>query len=252
MKVSDLGIILVALTICTLLGFFSYWLYGKIWQDGHRNILALSAGTGNCMYVGMPVASAIFSEHTLNIFIIGSVGVAIYEASVGYYFCVSNHHSFKECAMKIIKLPILQSFIFGCLFSIIGFRIPHFLNDFVQNMKGTFSVLGMLTVGLALSKIDILKIDFKFAIAALISKFAFFPIGFNLFIIFDRFVTNWYNNDYYNALQLICMAPMATNTIIISSIYKIHTEKVAMTVLISLMFILIYMPLMALLMLSDV
>ena len=53
---SSLGITLVTFLLATTLGFFSYWLYGKIWQDSHRNILALSAGTGNSGYVVLPIA----------------------------------------------------------------------------------------------------------------------------------------------------------------------------------------------------
>jgi predicted permease len=80
----------------------------------------------------------------------------------------------------------------------------------------------------------------------------FYPIAFNVFILFDRFVLGWYNNEYYNALQLLCVAPLATNTIVLASLYKIYPEKVATAVLLSLIFVLIYMPVMASIFLQDI
>jgi len=45
---------------------------------------------------------------------------------------------------------------------------------------------------------------------------------------------------------------MATNTIVLASLYKIYPEKVAATVLLSLIFVLIYMPIMATVFLENI
>ena len=68
----------------------------------------------------------------------------------------------------------------------------------------------------------------------------------------DRFVLGWYDANYYNALQMLSIAPMATNTIVLASLYKIHPEKVAAAVLLSLIFVLLYMPIMATIFLQDI
>jgi len=129
--------------------------------------------------------------------------------------------------------------------SLTGFQLPDFFDEFINNMKGAFSILGMVTIGLALSSIKKFEFDIKFTSAAFISKFLFYPILFNIFILADRFIFGWLDVNYYNALQLLCVAPMATNTIVLASLYKIHPEKVATAVLLSLIFVLIYMPVMA-------
>lgn len=247
-----LGITLLTFTLSTMLGFFSYWLYGKIWQDSHRNILALSAGTGNSGYVVLPVATVLFDDYTLSIYALGLIGIAIYEASVGCYFCARSASTFKHSVLKVAKLPLLNAFFLGCVLSLIGFKLPDFFDEFVNNMKGAFSILGMVTIGLALSKIKEFKLDFKFIGAAFASKFVFYPILFNIFILMDRFVFGWLNTDYYNALQLLCVAPMATNAIVLASLYKIYPEKVATAVLLSLLFVLIYMPIMAAIFLQGI
>jgi predicted permease len=249
---SALGITAVTFAITTFLGFFSYWLYGKIWQDSHRNILALSAGTGNSGYVVLPIATTIFNDNTLSIYALGLIGIAIYEASVGCYFCARSVSSFRESMLKIVRLPLLNAFFLGCTLSLIGFQLPHFFHDFINNMKGAYSILGMVMIGLALSSIRKFEFDTKFTLAAFASKFLFYPIAFNIFILFDRFFLGWYDNEYYNALQLLCVAPLATNTIVLASLYKIYPEKVATAVLLSLIFVLIYMPVMAFIFLQDI
>lgn len=249
---SSLGITALTFVMCSFLSIFAYWLYGKIWQDSHRNILAMSAGTGNSGYVVLPIAAALFDDHTLTIYALGLIGISISEASVGCYFCARSIGTFKESVYRVIKLPLLNAFFLGCVLSVIGFQLPQFLDDFISNMKGAFSILGMVTIGIALSNIRDFEFDVKFTAAAFASKFLFYPVLFNLFILIDRFWLHWLDINYYNALELLCIAPLATNTIVLASLYKIYPEKVATAVLLSLLFVLIYMPVMASIFLQGV
>ena len=241
---SSLKVAGVTFTLCTMLGFFSYWLYGKIWHDSRRNILALSAGTGNTGYVVLPIATVLFDDQTLSIFALGLIGIAIYEVTIGCYFCARSVSTFKQSVLQVSRLPLLNAFFLGCIMNLSGFHLPDVFDDFVNNMKGAFSILGMVTIGLALAEIKEFKLDLKFTSAAFASKFLFFPLLFNMFILMDRFIFGWFDINYYNALQLLCIAPMATNTIVLASLYKIYPEKVATSVLLSLIFVLIYMPVM--------
>ncbi len=252
LKFSSLAITALTFVICTGLGFFSYWLYGKFWQDSHRNMLALSAGTGNSGYLVLPIATIIFNDNTLSIYALGLIGVSVYEASVGCYFCARNVDSFKRSMIKVIRLPLLNSFFLGCTLSLLGFNLPAVLDDFIADMKGAYSILGMLMIGLALAKIKKFELDTKFTLAAFASKFIFYPVAFNIFILLDKYVLGWYDNEYYNALQLLSLAPLATNTIILASLYKIYPEKVATAVLLSLIFVLLYMPIMCWIFLQDI
>jgi len=248
----ELGISAVTFTLASFLGFFSYWLYGKFWQDSHRNILGLSACTGNSGYVVLPIATALFDDHTLSIYALGLIGISICEASIGCYFCARSVRGFKESVMTIVRLPLLNAFALGCILSLAGFTLPEFFDEFIKNMKSVFSILGMVMIGLALSGIKEFELDLKFIAAAFTSKFLFFPIVFNAFIFLDKYVLGLYDNNYYNALQLLSIAPLATNTIVLASLYKIHPEKTATAVLLSLLFVLIYMPVMATIFLQDV
>lgn len=251
LSISDLSVTLVTFILCSMLGFFAYYAYGKIWHDSHRNILALSAGSGNSGFVVLPIATALFDDQTLTIYALGIIGIDIYSASVGYFLCARNFATVKESMMRVAKLPILNAFFFGCALSIIGFKLPDFLDEFILNMKGAYSILGMVMIGVAMSEVKEFSLDWKFTGAAFFSKFVLYPLIFNLFIFADTYVFHIFNVSYYNAMQLLTLAPLATSTIILASLYGFYPEKMATAVLLSLIFVLIYLPLMASFLLSD-
>jgi predicted permease len=251
LTLSALSITVVVFCISTLLMLFSYYFFGQYWRDHTRNIIALSAGTANVGYFMLPIASALFDDYTLSIYMMAVIGVNIFESTIGYYICARSFSNTSASILKVIKLPILNGFLLGCLFSFAGFTLPDFLDDFLYNMRGAFSILGMVMVGLALSTLKTFEIDIKFTLATFASKFLFYPIAVNIFILLDRMIFGWYDEQHYNALRLIAMSPMAANIIVIANIQKFYPEKVATTVFLSLLFVVIYMPLMAIIFLGD-
>ena len=244
LSISALGITLVTFIISTSLCAFSYYFFGFYWKDQTRNILALAAGSGNCGYFMLPIAAALFDNYVLSIYMMAIVGVSIYESSVGFYVSVRANATTKDSIRQVLRLPALNAFILGCIFSFTGATLPDFLDAFTSSMRTTYSVLGMMMIGLGLSALPKFEIDIKFTLAAFANKFLFFPIAINLFILLDKFVFKLYDVNYYKALQLVFMAPMAANTIVISSISRFSPEKVAATVLLSSLFTLLYVPVM--------
>ncbi|MFK8040453.1 MAG: AEC family transporter [Rickettsiaceae bacterium] len=248
----EFSITFVLFIISTILGIIGYYFAGMYWQDSHRNIVGLSSGTANAGYFTLPIATAIFDDHALNIYMMAIIGIALYEASIGFYICVRSLNSTKDSIVSVIKLPILHGFGLGCIMSQCGFSTPHFLDEFVKNMRGSYSILGMIMVGLGISKLEKLEIDIKFTGVMFATKFLFYPIVINIFILFDRYISHWYNEYYYNVLQLVSLAPIASNVVVVSSLYKMHPSKVATTVFLSLLFVIIYMPSMSMLFLNDI
>lgn len=251
LTLSALSIALVTFLLATTLSLSAYYIGGKYWQDHTRNILALSAGTANSGYFMLPIAAALFDDYTLGIYMMAVIGLNIFESSIGYYICARSFSSTRDSIIQVLKLPVLNCFVVGCLFSFAGLTLPDFLDDFIFNMRGAYSILGMIMVGLGISSLKSFEIDVKFTLAAFAAKFVAYPLLINMFILFDRFISNWYDENYYNALQLLSTAPLAANIIVIASLNRFHPERVASTVLLSLLFVLIYMPLMVSIFLSD-
>ncbi|BFD45665.1 MULTISPECIES: AEC family transporter [unclassified Candidatus Tisiphia] len=251
LTLSALSVTVVVFFIATSLSIFSYYFFGRYWLDHTRNIIALSAGTANGGYFMLPIAATLFDDYVLSIYMMAVIGINIFESSVGFYICARSFANSSESILKVVKLPILNGFLLGCLFSFAGFTLPDFLDDFIYNMRGAFSILGMVMVGLALSALQKFEIDIKFTLATFMAKFLFYPLGVNIFILLDKFVLGWYDENYYNALRLLSTAPMAANVIVIASLQKFYPEKVATTVFLSLLFGVVYIPVMVTIFLSD-
>lgn len=240
----EISITLVTFSISTILCFSSYFIFRKYWSDNTLNILSMSSGTANTSYFMLPIATLLFDEYTLSLYMMAAVGVSIYESSVGYYICTRGSRSSKETILQVLKLPNLNAFVIGCIFGLSGLSMPNFLNNFIEDMIKTFSVLGMLMIGLSLSNLVKFTVDLKFTLAAFTAKFIFYPLSVNLFILLDKILFSVYATPQYQALQLLSLAPMATNTIVISSIIKFRPERSAATVLLSCIFVLFYIPIM--------
>lgn len=251
LTLSALSVTVVVFFIATSLSIFSYYFFGRYWLDHTRNIIALSAGTANGGYFMLPIAATLFDDYVLSIYMMAVIGINIFESSVGFYICARSFANSSESILKVVKLPILNGFLLGCLFSFAGFTLPDFLDDFIYNMRGAFSILGMVMVGLALSALQKFEIDIKFTLATFMAKFLFYPLGVNIFILLDKFVLGWYDENYYNALRLLSTAPMAANVVVIASLQKFYPEKVATTVFLSLLFGVVYIPVMVTIFLSD-
>ncbi|MDF2965196.1 MAG: hypothetical protein K0Q51_584 [Rickettsiaceae bacterium] len=236
--------VLVVAMLASCLCIFSYYFFGKFWQDATRNILGVSAGNCNAGYFMLPIAAALFDEFTLSIYMMTIIGINIYESTIGFYIGAMSITNKVESVKKVLRLPSLNAFILGCVFSIIGIKVPDFFDEFVANMRSTYSILGMVMIGLGISTLQRIEIDFKFTAAAFASKFIFYPAAIFLFILLDRFILKIYDKHYYNALILLSTAPMGANTIVIASILKFHPEKVATSVLISCLVALFFTPLM--------
>ncbi len=251
LTLSALSITLVTFSMATFLSIAAYYFFGRYWQDHTRNILALSAGSANTGYFMLPIAAALFDDYTLGIYMMAVIGVNIYESTIGFYICARSFNSSKDSILTVLRLPTLNGFLLGCLFSFSGLELPDFLDDFIYNMRGSFSILGMVMVGLAVSTLQKFEVDVKFTLATFAAKFIGYPLIVNIFIIIDRFLIGWYTDSHYNALQLLSTAPLAANIIIISSLQKFHPERAAATVLLSLLFVLFYTPIMVSIFLSD-
>ena len=252
LTINAISIIITMFILASILCFISYKIFSRYMEGETKNFLAMSAGTGNVGYFMLPIASTLFDDYTLSIYMMAVIGINVYEASIGFYICARSFSSTKESILRVLKMPILHAFILGSTFSLFGANLPEFLDDFVYNMKATYSVLGMVMVGLSISKLEKFEIDMQFTLFSLFSKFILYPIIINIFILMDQVIFHWYTTSHYNALRLLSTAPIAGNTIVIASIMRFSVEKAATAVLLSCICALIYIPLIASIFLNDI
>lgn len=234
-------VFLISSLIC--LCFFR--LSRSMWQDSSRSLVAFSAGTGNTGYFGLPLALMLFDQQGEGLYIMALLGITFFENSVGYYIFARETMPAKECVRKLLTLPALYAFILGLLLNVFKLPIPELFGEFMQHIKGTYSVLGMMIIGLGLATLTSFKIDFKFIGLTFFAKFVVWPVVVLLLIQADLYFFNLMNPSIYNALILLAIVPLGSNTVMMAALMRSYPEKAATAVLISILVALVYVPVMA-------
>ncbi|MCE5317689.1 MAG: hypothetical protein LLG04_10105 [Parachlamydia sp.] len=231
--------------ICSSLCIIFYKLGKGWWQDSSRNLMAFSAGSGNTGYFGLPLALLIFNNEAEGVYVLALLGIVLYENSVGYYILAKGTHPPSECARKVLHLPALYAFFGGLCLNLSGMVAPDLFSNFMAHVKGTFTVLGMMIIGLGLANLEHFNFDRKFIELTFLAKFLIWPAIILSFNALDSAYFHFYDVTTHKALVLISIVPMAVNTVIVATLLNSQPEKAASAVVLSTVFALIYVPLMA-------
>lgn len=246
---TELSAGILLLPVATFLGssLLCYLLYSigkRLWSDSTKNILACSAGTGNTGYFGIPVALLLFDEQTVGVYIVAMLGITLYEVSVGFFITARGEHHLSEVLRKLCKLPAIYAFLIGLVINQLGLHPPAFFDDFVQNIRGAYVVIGMMVIGLGLSTLKSFKLDIPFVALALGAKHIAWPLLMGGFIALDRMMFHLYSDTIYKALFLLSIVPMAANTVVIATVLNAQPTKVAAAVVVSMTLALVLVPVM--------
>ncbi len=249
------GVVTTPLTLSTLslpLLFFCiggiicglfYWLGGFFWKTSERNILAFAAASGNTGYFGIPVALALFGESHLGFVVLSTLGLILFENSVGFFIVAKGNHTSREALIKLVTLPSLYAFILGVIVYSSHISLGSVLNDVMTSFRGAYTILGMMLLGLGMASVSRAHLDRPFTVLAFIAKFIVWPVVVGCIIFLDSTFWHFYTTDIYTVILLLSIVPLAANTVAFATQLRAHPEKAALTVLLSTLFAILYIPL---------
>jgi predicted permease len=215
---SILSLPLITFGISTLLCLIYYGFSRNMWEDTSKNLLAYSAGTGNMGYFGLPVALMLFDNEGEGIYILLILGVTLYENSIGYYMLAKGTHTAKECFAKITRIPALYTCFAALTLNYLHAPIPEVFQDFMTHIKGTYTVLGMMMIGIGFAALPHFKMDGKYLGMIFTAKFLAWPALVMAFNTLDTLVFGFYPPIVHQALVLASIVPVAVNTVIVASL----------------------------------
>ena len=149
-NVLSLPLLTFAFSCCMCLLF--YRAARLIWQDGSKNIMAFSAGSGATGYFGIPLAMIIFTPEKEGLYIMALLGITLYDCTLGYYISAKGTYTPAECVTKLIKTPTLYAFILGIAINLTQMEMPSIYDDFIGHIKGVYVVFGMMIVGIGIGR----------------------------------------------------------------------------------------------------
>lgn len=230
-------------SLSTILAFSSLFYFRKIWGDNTVNLIAFSTATGNTGNIGIPLAILFLDSNMVNVFIFTVLASLLYQNSVGYYITAKGNFTVKQSIIKVLKLPVLHAFILGIVLNLSNFEMPSMFDDYSNYLKGSYAILGMMLVGMGMEKIkNNDSFDKLFITYALFIKFVIWPFLTLVFIYLDRLFFNMLNEDLYLVMFIFSIVPLAGNTVTVATLLNVKPQKMSITVFISTVVSLFYIP----------
>ncbi|KAA6234302.1 transporter [Campylobacter sp. LR291e] len=226
------------------IAFTSLIILQRIYKDNRANLLAFSTAVGNSAYLGIPLALIFLDENLVEIFIFAIFAVILYQNSAGYFIVARSTYSFKESLLKILKLPSIHAFLIAIILNISSFKMPDSISSIFLYAKGTLSILGMMIIGMGLEKIRLSSFEFKFIGIAIFIKFLIHPFIMCFLIYLDSTFFHIYELKYYIIFFILSIVPIASDSIIVTSVLNLNTEKISLLVFITSLISLFTIPLM--------
>lgn len=231
-------------TIGTALSFGLYYGSAALLRDSTRNVLAFTAGTGNTGYFGIPVALAVFGPDRLGLVVLTGLGAIFFENTFGFYHVARSAHTVRDSLLRMLRLPALHAFVLGVILNLSGVQLGQTILDAAELFRDTYSVLGMMMVGLALSGLRGYAFDARFLGLALITKFALWPLLISGVVWLDRAFAHLLSPELAQVLFFLSFMPLAANTAVFATELRAQPEKAALAVLLSTLLGLVVIPLM--------
>lgn len=234
---------LVVYAFCTTVALVHLWI-ARRWLTDAANMIPLTVGTGNTGYFGIPVALLLFGEEGVGLYIVCMLGTTLFENSLGFYLAARGRFGVRDCLLKVARLPSLYAFVLGVALNFAGIGIADILQPLFDNLRGAYSVLGMMIIGMGILSFQGLAGDVRFTVLGFFGKFVAWPILALSFWWADSHWFQIYDEAIYRSLLLVSITPVAANTVVIATLLDTSPRQVAGTALLSTFFALVYIPLM--------
>lgn len=228
--------------LCSCIGICSYFIGGKLFKDSTRNLLALSSGTANTGYFGIPIADCFCGQDVLGIIVLGILGFGIYECSLGFYMIALGKHSPKEAFFRVLKLPTLYAILLGLVMNYLHVHVHEGYILFSSILVQIYTVIGMMIIGLGLADMKRFEIDKVFLTVSFLIKFIIWPLVIVMLILLDKQIFHLFNFIVYKVMILLSIVPLAANTVAFATEFNAKPDKASSAVLLSTLFAMIYIP----------
>ncbi len=232
-------------TACVL-ATLAYHVGRYLWpQQIEANLLAFSAGTGNTGYFGLSLAILLLSPQSVAIVAFSTFGLALYEFTYGYYLVARQDASMHDSLRKLAKLPLVYVFVLALLCEHFHIVLPTPITTLLAHFKGTYSVLGMMLIGISLTGLSTTRsqLDWRFLGSTFLFKFVLWPLVILAAMYIPLFPNEWLTPAVVNAMLLLSVMPLAGNCVVVAAQLGTKPEKVALTVMLSIAVAMITVPL---------
>ncbi|MEM7679576.1 MAG: AEC family transporter [Pseudomonadota bacterium] len=220
----------------------AYKLGLSLYDDKRANLLAMCSGTKNNGYMGLPVIILFFPPEWVGVYVFTLVGSLMYEATVMYYVANRGNFSPMESLKRVFKFPVIYAAFFGLVFNLSGLEIPQQTEAFWGYFRGAYVVIGMMIIGVSLSRVSKLVMSAKFLSAVFAAQFIIWPLLTFGLVWIDQTYLYLFAEEVHKFFIIMALLPPAANVAAFAAALNLNAEKAATTILLGTVFALFYIP----------
>lgn len=234
---------LILFVFAALFTLFTSAVAHRFLKDNMSNLIGMGSASANTGYFGLPIILALYDPAHAGLYLLITFALTINESSVAYYVGARGRHTIRDSFIKVLKLPALYAVAAGLLVNLSGITLPAIFNTYWDKFAGSWTVLGMMLLGVALSKYR-MTINWTLLGTLSFTKFIIWP-GFMLLLAWtDSVYFHLYGPEIYRMLLVLGCLPVAANTVAFATQLDVKPGEAAVTVLITTVFAVFYIPLM--------
>lgn len=216
--------------VASLLAIAVQRLAHRVFASQESALLAFSAGTGNTGYFGLPVALVLLPPEGVTLYLFCVLGITLYEFTVGFYLSARGQFSVRDSLLKITRLPLIYAFLAALLVAGLGLGVPDAVMDGLGFFPATYTLLGMMIIGMTLGRVSLREVDGRFIGACLALRYGLWPL-LALGTVLGLGAVMPLPPELALAILLLGVVPMAANVVVVAMELGIAPAKGALAVL---------------------
>ncbi|MBK9293535.1 MAG: hypothetical protein IPM57_03685 [Oligoflexia bacterium] len=228
---------------CAFIGLTFRILNKKSLTTSRLGIWSYAVGSGNSGYFGIPLTFFLLGPDFVGITLLIALGFMIYENTFGFYFVARAHHTAGESLIKVISLPSIWAFILAIILQKAEVNLSATWEDVYKSFRGSYTVLGMMMLGLGVSQLKTFKVDIKLLLKVFNYKFLIWPVLMFAFLWLNKTYFHFFDGVTSKVLFLISLVPLPANSVAYATALKTEPEETSWIVLLSTFWALFFIPL---------
>ena len=205
-----LALPVITFVLSASVGLSTFALAGRWVPPALKALLPMASGSGNTGYFGFPIALALLGPEAAGVYLVGNLGVAVYEVTVGYYCLARTNLSVKAALLRVVRLPMVYALAGGLLYNAWGGELPTAGMALWSIAKNVYLALGMVLLGLALAQYA-WRPQWMFASIGVVGKLLLWPLAALGAILLDAATLQILPVVAQQCLMIMALAPAPSN-----------------------------------------
>ncbi|PJB70749.1 MAG: hypothetical protein CO093_07065 [Alphaproteobacteria bacterium CG_4_9_14_3_um_filter_47_13] len=149
----------------------------------------------------------------------------------------------RDSLRKVLKIPAIYAALAAILYNLSGLPYPGAVETYGHYFIGTWVVLGMMIIGIALANEKSLVFNKGFFALLMGIKLILWPFFVWGFVMLDQTLLFLFDRDIYVMLLIFSITPLPSTAVSFAASLDLHTGETSMAVLLSTLLSIIYIPL---------